>query len=138
MTLSHRTGEPAAMTRHACFLAAASCLVLAACATTEPQSATSAPAAAAPAAVAPAAAQESAHDRLYRLFRESDEANLRRNPISAMFRGDFRYADRLGDYISDEYYAAERAAAEQDLRALAAIDRTTLNATDQLAYDVFK
>ena len=36
-----------------------------------------------------------------------------------MFRGDFRYADRLGDYVSDEYYAAENAAAEQDLAALA-------------------
>jgi uncharacterized protein (DUF885 family) len=92
-----------------------------------------------PAPNAPAAAaQESASERLHRLFRESDEASLRRNPISAMFRGDYRYADRLGDYISDAYFAAERAAAEQELAALAAIDRSALNATDQLAYDVFK
>ena len=55
-----------------------------------------------------------------------------------MFRGDYRYADRLGDYISDEYFAAEKAAAEQDLATLAAIDRNALNATDRLAYDVFK
>ena len=33
---------------------------------------------------------------------------------------------------------AERAAAEQELAALAAIDRATLNDTDKLAYDVFK
>jgi uncharacterized protein (DUF885 family) len=92
----------------------------------------------APAAPAAASARESASARLHRLFRESDEANLRRNPIAAMFRGDFRYADRLGDYISDEYYAAERAAAEQELAALAAIDRDALNPTDRLAYDVFE
>ncbi len=85
-----------------------------------------------------AAAQESPSQRLHRLFHESDEANLRRNPITAMFRGDFRYADRLGDYITDEYFAAESAAAEQDLAALDAIDRNALNATDRLAYDVFK
>ena len=44
----------------------------------------------------------------------------------------------LGDYITDEYYAAETAAAEADLAALHAIDRASLNATDQIAYDVFE
>ena len=42
-----------------------------------------------------------------------------------------------GDNISDEYYAGEKAAAEHDLAALHAIPRDQLNATDQLAYDVF-
>jgi uncharacterized protein (DUF885 family) len=94
---------------------------------------------AAPPVSAPAAARDdSARARLHRLFHDSDEANLRRNPISGMFRGDFRYAAHLGDYISDEYFAAERAAAEADLAALRAIDRDALNATDRLAYDVFK
>jgi hypothetical protein len=77
------------MISRALILAAASAAALAACATTNEAAA---PAAAAPTS-APAAPVESAHDRLYRLFQESDEANLRRNPISAMFRGDFRYAD---------------------------------------------
>ena len=45
-----------------------------------------------------------------------------------MFRGDYRYADRLGDFGTDEYFAAEKAAAEQELAALAAIDRDALNA----------
>jgi uncharacterized protein (DUF885 family) len=110
-------------------------------ATTILLAATAVSAAAQPAPAAPAAdaaAQESPGERLQRLFRESDEANLLRNPISAMFRGDFRYADRLGDYISDEYFAAERAAAEQELATLAAIDRDALSVTDRLAYDVFK
>jgi uncharacterized protein (DUF885 family) len=86
----------------------------------------------------PGANDNSPHGRLHRLFHESDEANLRRNPISAIFRGDLRYADRLGDFFTDEYTAAEKAAAEQDLAGLAAIDRSALNETDRLAYDVFK
>jgi uncharacterized protein (DUF885 family) len=93
------------------------------------------PPAASPAVAAPA---ESPAERLQRLFRESDEASLRRNPIQAIVRGDLRYADRFGDYISDAYFAAERQAGEEDLAVLATIDRGALNATDRLAYDVFK
>jgi uncharacterized protein (DUF885 family) len=81
---------------------------------------------------------EGAEDaRLKRLFHASDEASLRRNPIQAIFRGDLRYADRLGDYLSDAYIAAERAAAEADLSALRAIDRARLTPTNRIAYDVF-
>jgi hypothetical protein len=43
------------------------------------------------------ATQQSAHDRLFRLFKDSDEASLKRNPLQALVRGDMRYADRLGD-----------------------------------------
>ena len=95
--------------------------------------------AAQPAPAAPAAqAVQSEHDQLFELFKASDEASLKRNPIQGIFRGDMRYADRLGDYITDEYFAAERAAAEQDLAALHQIDRSKLDATDQLAYDTFE
>ena len=54
------------------------------------------------------------------------------------YRGDQRYADRLGDLFSDAHYQAEKAAAEQDLAALHAIPRDQLNATDKIAYDVFE
>ena len=91
-----------------------------------------------PPAPAPAAERAVADARLRQLFHDSDEDNLRRNPIAAMFRGDYRYAAHLGDYLSDAYFAAERAAAEHDLAALHAIDRAALNPTDRLAYDVFK
>ena len=64
------------------------------------------------------AAQQSAHDRLFQLFKESDEASLKRNPLQALFRGDLRYADRLGDLFSDAHYQGEKAAAEHDLAAL--------------------
>jgi len=89
-----------------------------------------------PAAAAPAADQ-SPDARLRQLFHDSDEDNLRRNPIQGIFRGDYRYAAHLGDYITDEYFDAERAAAQHDLGVLASIDRNALNATDKLAYDVF-
>jgi uncharacterized protein (DUF885 family) len=89
-------------------------------------------------APAPAAPVASAHDRLFQVFKESDEASLKRNPLNAIFRGDMRYAEHLGDNISDAYYAGERAAAEHDLAALHAIPRDQMNETDQLAYDTFE
>jgi uncharacterized protein (DUF885 family) len=88
-------------------------------------------------AAAPAAA-ESEGAKLARLFHESDEANLKRNPVGAIFRGDLRYADRLGDFITDAYFNAERAASEADLAALHHIDRSKLSETDRIAYDVFE
>ena len=86
----------------------------------------------------PPAAAETPHDRLFRLFKESDEAQLKRNPIFGIFRGDLRYADQFGDYITEDYLAKEEAATKADLAALHAIDRASLSATDQLAYDVFE
>src|SRR5207237_8323380 len=83
-------------------------------------------------------AQASAHDRLFELVKESDEASLKRNPLQALFRGDLRYADRLGDLFSDAHYQGEKAAAEHDLAALQAIPRGELSTADQLAYDVFQ
>jgi len=114
----------------------ASMAALAACATTPaPEAASVAPA---PEPVAAPVPEKSAHDRLFELFKASDEASLKRNPLNAIFRGDLRYADRLGDGITDEYYAAEKAASESDLTALHVIPRDQLEATDQLAYDVFE
>ncbi len=76
--------------------------------------------------------------RLRALFTASDEDNLRRNPIGAIFRGDMRYADRIGDFITDEYFDAEREAATANLAALHAIDRDALNQTNQIAYDIYE
>ncbi|MEE9432756.1 MAG: DUF885 domain-containing protein [Sphingorhabdus sp.] len=76
--------------------------------------------------------------KLYKLFAEDDEASLKRNPLFALFRGDTRYADQFGDFITDEYFAAERKASEDNLAALAKIDRSKLNSTENIAYDVFE
>ncbi len=101
-----------------------------------------APAQSAPAQIrdTPAAviAVETPSAQLARLFLESDEANLRRNPLFALLRGDTRYADQFGDYVSDAWHAAEKAAAEDDLRRLAMIDRALLSPDEQVSYDVFR
>jgi uncharacterized protein (DUF885 family) len=93
------------------------------------------------AVMTPASAQApaaTADAQLTTLFHESDEASLKRNPVNALFRGDLRYADHFGDYVTPAYFAAERAAGQDDLRRLKTIDRATLNPTNKIAYDVFK
>ncbi len=86
----------------------------------------------------PAASTATPAGQLRALFNASDEAQLARNPIFGLFRGDMRRADQFGDYISDAYLAAEKKAVEDDLKALAAVDRNALNANDRVSYDVFK
>ena len=78
-----------------------------------------------------------AHDTLFQLFKDDDEASLKLNPMNAIYRGDLRYADQFGDYVSDAYYDATRAQAKDSLARLHRIDRAQLDATDQLAFDVF-
>jgi uncharacterized protein (DUF885 family) len=84
------------------------------------------------------AADGPASPRLKALFAASDEQALKRNPMMGLFRGDLRYTDKFGEYQSDAYFAAERAAADHELAALDSIDRKTLNANDQISYDTFK
>jgi uncharacterized protein (DUF885 family) len=84
------------------------------------------------------AAAQSPSKALAALFAASNEADLKRNPLGAMFRGDMRYASQLGDGISDSYYAAERSAAAADLAALKRIDRSRLTPSERISYDVFK
>ena len=116
-------------------LIGASALSLAACATTGQLAGADA---ASDQVAASATSQDAAHDALFALFEDADERSLALNPMSALFRGDMRYADRLGDYLTDEYSDASRADAELNLRRLGQIDRSALNETDQLAYDVFE
>ena len=89
-----------------------------------------------PAAAATPAA--SAHDQLFQLFKDDDEATLKLNPMSAIYRGDLRYADQFGDTITDAWYDASRRQLEASLTRLHAMDRAGLHETDQLAYDVFE
>lgn len=98
--------------------------------------ASAAPPTAAAAAAAPARDAQVA--ALHRLFHDSDEANLVLNPLNALFRGDLRFANRFGDYFSDDYYARSAALARSDLAGLARIDRSTLPPDDQISYDVFR
>lgn len=110
-------------------LLASAALSLAACASTARE--------AGPPAMEAASATQSEHDRLFALFADADERELKLNPISALFRGDMRYADRIGDFLTDEYNDASRVDAQSNLEQLRAIDRSALDETDRLAYDVF-
>lgn len=49
-----------------------------------------------------------------------------------------RYADRIGDFVTDEYFDGERTAARANLAALAKIDRSALSQTNQIAHDIFR
>ena len=118
------------MSKSSILCAAAGLALLSACAQqSQPPAVSSAP------ATAPAA---SAAGQLRALLAQSDEADLKRNPLNALYRGDMRYAGQFGDYLSDAYLAAERAAAEEDLRRLAEVDRSRLSPTDQVIHDTFK
>ena len=118
--------------------AAVSTLALAfsliACAPKAPPVAAIAP----PPVAAPEPPKPTASEQLAKLFTDTDEASLKRNPIQGVFRGDLRYADQFGDYISDAYLAGEKAASENDLAILGGIDRAALSADEQISYDVFK
>ncbi len=76
--------------------------------------------------------------KLKRFFFERDEAELKRNPISGIFRGDLRYADQLGDWLTDARTAREKQALLDNLAGLKRIDRARLTHIDQIAYDVFR
>lgn len=140
------------MTKLRTAFAAASMFTLAACATTQVDSdlarenamadaeanMEAAANSAADAMADVADSDQSAHDALFALFAESDERNLKLNPLNALFRGDMRYADRLGDFLTPEYNEAGRADAQLNLDLLARIDRAALSPTDRIAYDVFE
>ncbi|WP_177179164.1 DUF885 family protein [Sphingomonas sp. OV641] len=114
-------------------------LLLSAAATTlSAASATAQVAAAASAPSVPAGDTAVEGAKLRQIFSDSDEARLRRNPVEAIFRGDLRYADRLGDYLTPAYERAERQALVDDLKALQRVDRARLSPVDRIAFDVFK
>ncbi|WP_435416929.1 DUF885 domain-containing protein [Parerythrobacter aurantius] len=84
------------------------------------------------------AAQATERDRLFALFAESDARSLELNPLGRLFRGDDSNAGRLGDFLTDASYYAGLRDTQLNLALLAQIDRSKLDPTDQLAYDVFK
>jgi uncharacterized protein (DUF885 family) len=87
------------------------------------------------ASTAPVSAEST---KLRKIFADSDEAQLKRNPLFALYRGDARFGGEFGDFITNQYYSREKAASEADLAALKSIDRSKLNADDLISYDVFK
>ncbi len=84
------------------------------------------------------AAAKSEHDKLHTLFAESDARGLEINPIGRLFRGDDKDAGKLGDFLTDSNFYANRLDTQLNLAKLELVDRSKLSETDQLAYDVFK
>ncbi len=82
--------------------------------------------------------QEAANARLLALFAKSDEDKLANSPLEAMFRGDMRYADQFGDYISDGFYEQQRNTVAAELAELRSIDRSLLTPINALAAEVFQ
>ena len=76
--------------------------------------------------------------RLLSIFEDHNERNLALDPLSAISRGDLRYADRFGDYTSVQYFGALAESARDSLAELAAIDRSELSGAEQIAYDAFR
>lgn len=76
--------------------------------------------------------------RLKRLFYDADERDLKLRPLEALYRGDLRYADRIGEMLTDASEEHARRNIEADLAALARIDRARLTPVDQIAHDVFR
>jgi uncharacterized protein (DUF885 family) len=89
-------------------------------------------------ASSPPPAVPDASKALGALMTDSDEGVLKRNPLWAVYRGDLRYADQHGDYLSDAFIGAERAAAQGDLARLGSVDRAALPAGEKLAFDTFR
>lgn len=89
----------------------------------------------APAVSASSSAQPSVP--LAQLFKDSDEASLRLNPLEALSRGDLRYADQFGDYLSSAYIEAARRQVRADAAGLKQIQREALSPQEQVSYDVF-
>src|SRR5712671_6683032 len=88
-----------------------------------------------------AAQRASPSRRLERLFREADDANLKLNPLEAVFRGEPRFAeefDKFGDYLTDAHIQSETAVIGGQLTALQSVDRDALTPEEQAAYDTFE
>jgi uncharacterized protein (DUF885 family) len=85
-----------------------------------------------------AAAAQSEHDKLFALFDDADARALALDPMGRLFRGEENGVDRLGDLLTDSSFLASRTDTQLNLARLALIDRGKLDATDQLAYDVFR
>jgi uncharacterized protein (DUF885 family) len=104
-----------------------------------PAAAQAASASAATAAVQTTAspAQTAASQALAKIFDDYFEASLVLNPVRATSIGDNRYNDRFEVDIAPEWLAKSEKLARDSLAAAEAIDRSQLNGSEQLSYDIF-
>jgi uncharacterized protein (DUF885 family) len=82
-------------------------------------------------------AQTAASQALAKIFDDYFEASLVLNPVRATSIGDNRYNDRFEVDIAPEWLAKSEKLARDSLAAAEAIDRSQLNGSEQLSYDIF-
>ena len=75
-------------------------------------------------------------DTFDQLLADYQEGRLQLSPLEATFLGDSRYNDRLPNMLSEEYKEESRAFYQDYLARLQQIDRSALDATEQVSYDV--
>ncbi len=81
------------------------------------------------------AAGEAAADKL---FEEFYDFRLQINPLEASKGGDYRYNDRIANFISDEYQAELIARYDYFLQAIDAMDADQLSPEDRLSLQVMR
>src|SRR5262249_27478101 len=80
---------------------------------------------------------DSPADALHHLFDQAWERDLADNPLSATYIGDHRFDARLPQ-MTPAAIAQREAQDKATLEQLKSIDRTSLDAQDQLNYDLFE
>jgi uncharacterized protein (DUF885 family) len=96
-----------------------------------------APAGAAPATPKAAAQAKSAHEALHALFKSEWDYTMTQDPLWASVQGDYRFNGKWRD-LSAGARQARAKHYQETLKRLRAIDRTRLDAADQLNYDLFE
>lgn len=66
------------------------------------------------------------------------EEQLKLNPISAVYNGDYRYNDLFVDNLTDEYLAEQHQLNTKYLQWVNGIDRDKLSAPRQISYDILQ
>jgi len=66
------------------------------------------------------------------------EQYLQLNPLAATARGDHRYDDRFGDYVSERWMADMLAMEQEALEKLRTVDPARLSGEDLLTYESFR
>ena len=67
------------------------------------------------------AKEASEHEKLFALFAAADQRDIELNPIMAIFRGDMRYADRMGDFLTDSHALAGKTATLLNLSSILSV-----------------
>lgn len=78
------------------------------------------------------------HAALQNVFQSYHEAYLKLNPINAMFEGDYRFNDILGNGLTPEYLKQSEQLERVYVRKLKTVDYRALDDEDKISYDIFK